>query len=176
MAHRVDLVIDSIRSQNGRYLDALPEAYFLQPDVIVNTFPFFQAPLGAYLTLKNHYTPLITVVTDLATIHFTWYHRAADFCLVPTARAAKLAIEYGLSPETVKITGIPVRPEFAEKQDKAALRVALASHADRISGWLDSLGPEGIVTPFTRPGPTASAAIAAVRAESIPPLSPTTPP
>jgi 1,2-diacylglycerol 3-beta-galactosyltransferase len=104
-----------------------------RPDVIVNTFPFFQAPLGAYLTLKNHYTPLITVVTDLATIHFTWYHRAADFCLVPTARAAKLAIEYGLSPETVKITGIPVRPEFAEKQDKAALRAKLGLAPDRVT-------------------------------------------
>ncbi len=35
----------------------------------------------------------------------------------------------------------------ATREDKAALRAALASHADRISGWLDSLGPEGIVTP-----------------------------
>ncbi len=104
-----------------------------RPDVIVTTFPFFQAPLGAYLTLKNHYTPLITVVTDLVTIHFTWYHRAADFCLVPTARAANLAIEYGLSPETVKITGIPVRTHFAEKQDKKALRVKLGMDPDRVT-------------------------------------------
>jgi 1,2-diacylglycerol 3-beta-galactosyltransferase len=102
-----------------------------RPDVVVTTFPFFQAPLGAYFTLKNHYTPLITVVTDLVTIHFTWYHRAADFCLVPTARAAELAIEYGLSPETIKITGIPVHPLFAEKQDKKAIRTKLGLDLER---------------------------------------------
>jgi hypothetical protein len=35
----------------------------------------------------------------------------------------------------------------ATREDKAELRAAMMSHGDRISAWLDSLGPEGIVTP-----------------------------
>jgi hypothetical protein len=38
----------------------------------------------------------------------------------------------------------------------------------------DDENSDGIVTPSTAPGPSASAAIAAVSAESIPPDSPTT--
>jgi len=35
----------------------------------------------------------------------------------------------------------------ATREDKAQLRAAMKAHADRIRAWLDSLGPEGIVTP-----------------------------
>jgi len=35
----------------------------------------------------------------------------------------------------------------ATRQEKAALRAAMQAHGQRISAWLDTLGPEGIVTP-----------------------------
>jgi 1,2-diacylglycerol 3-beta-galactosyltransferase len=108
----VVLLFESLRGIYNRY----------KPDVIVSTFPTYQAPLGAYFTLKNHFTPLITVVTDLETIHWLWFNRASDLCLVPTKQAADLAIEHGLSPETVKIIGIPVHPSFTVEVDKKDLR------------------------------------------------------
>lgn len=104
-----------------------------KPDAIVTTFPAYQAAIGAYFTLKNHYTPLLTVVTDLETIHWLWYNRAADYCLVPTDKAMELALEHGLSPETVKITGIPVHPKLAEPRDRTAVRQSLGWHTDRLT-------------------------------------------
>jgi hypothetical protein len=35
----------------------------------------------------------------------------------------------------------------ATRSEKAELRAALSAHGPRIAAWLDSLGPEGIVTP-----------------------------
>jgi len=41
----------------------------IQPDVIVTTYPLYQAPLGAVFSITRRYIPLLTVITDLATVH-----------------------------------------------------------------------------------------------------------
>ena len=101
-----------------------------RPDVIVTTHPLYQAPLALY-GLRRRHIPLLTVVTDLATVHRLWFHRAADLCLVPTPAVYDLAIENGLPPERVRITGIPVHPRFArETRPPAALRAELGWRPD----------------------------------------------
>jgi 1,2-diacylglycerol 3-beta-galactosyltransferase len=90
--------------------DALTEQ---RPDVIVTTYPLYQAPLWAIYTLGRQRVPLITVVTDLATIHGIWFHKVADLCLVPTPQAAKLALSHDLTRDQVRVTGIPIHPSFA---------------------------------------------------------------
>ncbi len=105
-----------------------------RPDAIVTTYPYYQAPLGAYFTVKNRYIPLLTVITDLVTIHRLWYHPAADLCLVPTQAAADLAVENGLNPQSVKITGIPVHPMFAQEQrSPAEIRAELGWQPDLVT-------------------------------------------
>jgi len=103
-----------------------------QPDVIVCTYLFYQSILSAVFTLEDHHIPLLTVVTDLETLHPSWFHPVADLCLVPTQTAYNLAIEAGLPAEKVKIVGIPVRPELVKgDQDQGALRTSL--------GWQEDL-------------------------------------
>lgn len=105
-----------------------------QPDVIVCTYPFYQGILDAIFTVEKRRIPLLTVITDLATVNRQWFHPAADLCLVPTDIVRSLAIKAGLSPEKVKITGIPVRPELASgNQEKSSLRSDLGWNQERFT-------------------------------------------
>ena len=97
-----------------------------QPDAIVTTYPLYQAPLGAVYAIGRRYVPLLSVITDLVTVHRLWFHEAADLCLAPTQAVRDLAIKYGLPPDRVQVTGIPVRPALArEDWDRVALRAGL---------------------------------------------------
>ena len=102
-----------------------------QPDAIVTTYPLYQAPLGAVYAITRRYVPLLTVITDLATVHRLWFHEAADLCLVPTRKVRDLAVKYGLPAHKVHVTGIPVRPELSPRvRDPAAIRAGLGWRAD----------------------------------------------
>jgi 1,2-diacylglycerol 3-beta-galactosyltransferase len=101
------------------------------PDAIVCTFPTYQGIVEAVYGLEKRRIPLITVVTDLGSVDQVWFHPAVDLCLVPTQKVYDLAIEAGLRPENVKLTGLPVRPELAKGgPDPAALRHALGWQPD----------------------------------------------
>ncbi len=102
-----------------------------QPAVIVTTYPLYQAPLAALFALSGKYIPVLTVVTDLATVHGLWFHNDVDKYLVPTQAVLKKALESGLTPAQVEVTGLPVNPALAKPVDKAALRAQLGWHADR---------------------------------------------
>jgi 1,2-diacylglycerol 3-beta-galactosyltransferase len=102
-----------------------------QPDVIVSTYPLYQAALDAVFTISRRYIPVIAVVTDLATVHRVWFFSRVKMCLVPNEKVARLALESGLKDEQVKVTGIPVRTSFArEKRTKAEIRAALGWQPD----------------------------------------------
>lgn len=102
-----------------------------QPDAIVSTYPLYQAPLGAVYTISRRSVPLLTVVTDLASVHRLWFQESTDLCLVPTPRVRDLAVEAGLGPDRVRVTGIPVHPEFIrEERAPAALRAELVWQPD----------------------------------------------
>jgi 1,2-diacylglycerol 3-beta-galactosyltransferase len=103
-----------------------------QPDIIVCTYPTYQEILFAIFTLEKYHIPVITVVTDLATVNRLWFHPVAELCVVPTQTVYDLAIKAGLPAERVKIVGIPVRPELIkENQDQSAIRRSL--------GWQEDL-------------------------------------
>jgi 1,2-diacylglycerol 3-beta-galactosyltransferase len=102
-----------------------------QPDVIVTTYQSYLAPLSAVFTLTKRHIPLITVVTDFTTVHRLWFNNVSDLCLVPTQAAYDLALKEGLSPEKVRIVGIPVHPEFSkETPERSAVREQLGWQAD----------------------------------------------
>lgn len=101
------------------------------PDVVITTYPLYQAPLATLMALSRRGTPFITVVTDLATVHRLWFHESAALCLAPTQAVADKALDSGLSPERVEITGLPVNPQLGRPVDKAALREKLGWRNDR---------------------------------------------
>lgn len=100
-----------------------------QPDVILTTYPLYQAPLTAVFSINDYAIPLLAVVTDLSTVHRTWFHPSTDLCLVPNEGVYKLGEEANMSPERLSITGIPVSPALTEPvADLGTLRQSL--------GWL----------------------------------------
>jgi 1,2-diacylglycerol 3-beta-galactosyltransferase len=102
-----------------------------QPDALVTTYPLYQAPLRAVYTLRRRYVPLLTVITDLATVHRLWFHEVADLCLVPTEAVRDLALEQGFPEDKIEITGIPVHPDMArERRDRSVLRAELGWQPD----------------------------------------------
>jgi len=91
-----------------------------QPDIIVVTQQTFLAPLDAVFTLRGERVPVVTVVTDLTTIHRMWFHPVSTCCVVPTDRARAEALDAGLTKNQVKEIGIPVNPALALERRKAA--------------------------------------------------------
>lgn len=101
------------------------------PDVVVCTYLLFHAPLAAIYTMEKTHIPLVTVVTDLATVQKMWFHPAVDLCMVPTQKVYDLALENGLPVEKIKLTGLPVNPKLAQKdKNKAELKKSIGWKSD----------------------------------------------
>ncbi len=97
------------------------------PDMVITTYPLYQAPLNAVLQLKKVDIPLITVVTDLATVHHVWFNQHVTLTTVPTKVVREKALESGMKPEQLMLTGIPVNPKIAALQEtpKSEVRKSL---------------------------------------------------
>jgi 1,2-diacylglycerol 3-beta-galactosyltransferase len=102
-----------------------------QPSVILTTYPLYHAPLQAYSTLTDKSIPILTTVTDLATVHKLWFNNHVTACCVPTEEVYNLAINNNVTPEKVFITGIPVHPQLVrEQRTKAEIRKELGWQTD----------------------------------------------
>lgn len=103
-----------------------------KPDVILTTYPMYQAPLVLLFRGEKKYrVPLFTVVTDLSTVHRLWFNPRVDGCLVANQHVAELAMSYLVAPEKVSITGIPVHPDIAaETRSKNEIRKELGWQPD----------------------------------------------
>lgn len=97
-----------------------------RPNVILTTYPFYQAPLEHLFEINKECVPLYTVVTDLATVHRMWFNNKVDGLMVPNGEVKRLAISYGMTKTKVHVTGIPTHPNIAnEKRTKRAIRQEL---------------------------------------------------
>lgn len=103
------------------------------PDLVITTYPLYQAPLKAVFQLSEMDIPFITVVTDLVTVHHVWFNSGATLCTVPTETVRDKALESGLTSEQLLITGIPVNPKIAalQEQDKREVRASLGWDPDQ---------------------------------------------
>lgn len=101
------------------------------PDLIITTYPLYQAPMISAIRLSRRRIPLYTVVTDLVTVHRSWFNTRVTGCFVPNEVVRDLAVAHGLHPERVHITGIPVHPDIARPPaDIPALRAGLGLQPD----------------------------------------------
>jgi 1,2-diacylglycerol 3-beta-galactosyltransferase len=115
-------------------------------DVVVCVHSLLTRPSMQALLRLNERPPFITVVTDLVSTHMFWYDRRAERCLVPTQPAYDRGIESGMSPEQMRITGLPVHPRFTQTlTDKATARKTLGWDPDLpailLIGGGDGMGP-----------------------------------
>jgi 1,2-diacylglycerol 3-beta-galactosyltransferase len=105
-----------------------------RPDLIIATFPVYQAALGPMLQQDWLRAPLFTVVTDLVMVHRWWFHKAADLYLVPTPAVRDQAVQQGLDPALIRVTGVPVHPDLArEARPPAAVRAELGWRPDLLT-------------------------------------------
>lgn len=136
------------------------------PDAILTTYPLYQAPLIAVFTVNRYYIPLLTVITDLVSVHRLWFYPKVEACLVPTTILKEVALSHGFKPQQVFLTGIPVHPELARQaEDKASLRQDLGWRPDlttllavgsrRVEGLIEALS---VVNHFGAPLQLAAAA------------------
>ena len=86
-----------------------------QPDVIVVVHEDYLAPLKSIYEMGGFKMPIVTVITDLTTIHRRWFNQVSKVTVVPTDIGAKLASEHGLLKSKIRKIGIPVNPDIVEE-------------------------------------------------------------
>jgi 1,2-diacylglycerol 3-beta-galactosyltransferase len=113
-------------------------------DLIVTVHPW--ANTFALKALGTDRPPFINVVTDMVTTHALWYDNRADLILVSTETARKRAIKYKISPEKVRVVGLPVADQYCKPiGEKNTLRKKLGWPEDRhvvlMVGGGEGMGP-----------------------------------
>jgi UDP-N-acetylglucosamine:LPS N-acetylglucosamine transferase len=117
------------------------------PHIVVSVHPLTQhifARVLKELGLAER-IPLVTVVTD--PYYGFWKGWACDdvrLYLVASDEARRQLIDYGIAPERIKISGMPVHPKFSFPGDDAArvARTALGLDADKFTVFVNA-GWEG---------------------------------
>ncbi|MDR1774720.1 MAG: galactosyldiacylglycerol synthase, partial [Clostridioides sp.] len=84
----------------------------IMPDLIISTFPFASGCVNDF-KLKNPYVniPTVTVITDVVDSN-EWIFETTDMYFVPSREIKNRLVNKGLSPEDIKITGVPVNQKF----------------------------------------------------------------
>jgi UDP-N-acetylglucosamine:LPS N-acetylglucosamine transferase len=87
----------------------------LQPNLIVSVHPLLNHVTLEAVRDMDLRIPVITVVTDLASAHVSWFARGVDACIVPTRATKNLALAHGLPAGRVHVLGMPIDPSFATR-------------------------------------------------------------
>jgi UDP-N-acetylglucosamine:LPS N-acetylglucosamine transferase len=104
-------------------------------DAIISTYPTFAQPVARALRKAERDVPLAVVITDLTDVQRMWYSRSATFHFVPTKHIRQQAYENNIPATQVRVTGLPVHPEFArENRSQKELRKALDWDLEKITG------------------------------------------
>jgi UDP-N-acetylglucosamine:LPS N-acetylglucosamine transferase len=116
------------------------------PHIVVSVHPLTQHIFGRVLKELNlaDRVPLVSVVTDPYYGFWRgWACDAVTLYLVATEDARRQLIDYGVAPERIKISGMPVHPKFAYPGEEAAqaARRALGLDPDKFTvfvnaGWV----------------------------------------
>jgi UDP-N-acetylglucosamine:LPS N-acetylglucosamine transferase len=116
------------------------------PHIVVSVHPLTQHIFGRVLRELNlaDRVPLVSVVTDPCYGFWRgWACDAVTLYLVASEEARQQLIDYGVAPERIKISGMPVHPKFAYPGEEAAqaARRALGLDAEKFTvfvnaGWI----------------------------------------
>ncbi len=115
-------------------------------DVVVSFHAVPNYVLSMSLQRTNH-VPLVIVALDFVDVHAAWFTPGAARYLVPTERAKKRALRWGVSEEQLVVTGMPSRLQFLAALDipRAEARRQLGLAQDRplvlMMGGGDGMGP-----------------------------------
>lgn len=99
----------------GKYLDEH------HPDVIICTHPYPGMMITQLKRMNHPLPPTYMVATDYTCIPFETQARC-DYMVIGSERLKNEFLSWGLDPDHILCTGIPVNPVFEKKQDRKALR------------------------------------------------------
>ena len=130
------------------------------PHIVVSVHPLTQHIFGRVLRELNlsDRVPLVSVVTDPCYGFWKgWACDAVTLYLVASEDARRQLIDYGVAPERIKISGMPVHPKFAYPGEEAAqaARRALGLDAEKFTvfvnaGWIGGGNIPQIFTELVR--------------------------
>jgi len=113
----------------------------ISPDLAVAVHPLVIGLLVAHRKATRASWPIITVVTDLATIHASWATPGADLYLVPTDEAYQGLVRHGIASSQILLTGFPVHPKFSHQSfSRLEARKELGLDPERFSVLLTGGG------------------------------------
>jgi UDP-N-acetylglucosamine:LPS N-acetylglucosamine transferase len=130
------------------------------PHIVVSVHPLTQHIFARILKELNlaDSVPLVTVVTDPC--YGFWKGWACDdvsLYLVANDEARRQLVDYGIAPEKIKISGMPVHPKFHEVDEKVAQRArkAFGLNPDKFTvfvnaGWIGGGNIPQIFREFAR--------------------------
>lgn len=115
---------------NGMYMSiekGLTRMFAEHPaDAVVCVHSVLMRPSMQALMQQPQRPPFVAVVTDLVSTHHFWYDKHVERCLVPTQAAFERGLRSDLKPEQLRVTGLPVHPQFAQRlKDKTSARKEL---------------------------------------------------
>jgi UDP-N-acetylglucosamine:LPS N-acetylglucosamine transferase len=115
-----------------------------EPDLLVVIHPLAVRPICDYRDETSATWPIITVVTDLVSIHASWASDRADHYLLPTPQAVSRLLQLGIAKNKLQLTGFPVHPRFlAPLPDRHTARQLLGLPLNRFTVLLTSGGAGG---------------------------------
>lgn len=85
-----------------------------RPRVVVVTHPLVHRLVGAARARASATFRVVTVVTDLVSLHASWTYPGVDLAIVPTDEAFDLMRRRGMPVTRMQRTGFPVHPRFAD--------------------------------------------------------------
>jgi len=98
----------------------------LDPSLVVSVHPLLNELARETIDEMGSRAPLITVITDLVTIHHAWTSdSAADQYVVASAEAARVCVSRGIPADRVHNLGLPIRDGFSPSTDPTADKRAL---------------------------------------------------
>ncbi len=89
----------------------------IKPQLVVCTHPLVPRLVCAARQTFQEPFRIVTVVTDLVSLHGSWVYQGVDRYLLPTQEAYDVVTRRGISPERIQRTGFPVHPKFAACTD-----------------------------------------------------------
>jgi len=138
----------------------------VQPDAVVSVHATPAAALSTLAAEGRRLPPHTTVVTDFVA-HSQWIARGIDRYCVAADEVGHEFVARGIPRELVRVTGVPVRADFARAVDGPAARAALDLRTDApvvlaMAGSHGSVGrlPEIVRALARRPGPMQAIVVA----------------
>jgi len=114
------------------------------PHLVVVIHPLAVRPVCNYRDETGADWPILTVVTDLASIHASWATPRADLFLLPTWQAFQRFRQLGVPEQKIIVTGFPIHPRFTNiSLNQTEARQQLGLPADGFIVLLTSGGAGG---------------------------------